>query len=298
MPWQPSLALEEDGDPAVDPVDLERLLGQPTPVQRAGAIWLKRDDLYSVYGAPGGKARTCLSILGRAPRGGVAVTASSRHSPQAIIVARIARGLRLTSRIHTPGGPETPELGLARLAGGKRVEHTPGYNSVIVARARADAANDPRAIEVPFGMDCGAAVQQTAAALRASDWPSQVKRVVVPVGSGMTLAGVLAGMHALGRHVPVVGVQVGADPTARLDTYWPGWRNQCALVVAPERYDEHVQATIGRVLLDPVYEAKCLPFLQPGDLFWIVGIRANLVDQAAALRRAGLPQPEDKIVTD
>jgi len=25
--------------------------------------------------------------------------------------------------------------------------------------------------------------------------------------------------------------------------------------------------------LDPIFEAKCLPFLQPGDLFWVVGIR-------------------------
>lgn len=33
---------------------------------------------------------------------------------------------------------------------------------------------------------------------------------------------------------------------------------------------------LGGVRLDPIYEAKCVPFLLPGDLFWCVGIRATV----------------------
>ncbi|KKK60758.1 hypothetical protein LCGC14_3021180, partial [marine sediment metagenome] len=38
-------------------------------------------------------------------------------------------------------------------------------------------------------------------------------------------------------------------------------------------YHTNVDAKIGGIKLDAVYEAKCIPFLEPGDLFWIVGIR-------------------------
>jgi hypothetical protein len=30
---------------------------------------------------------------------------------------------------------------------------------------------------------------------------------------------------------------------------------------------------LGDVELDPFFEAKCLPFLEPGDLFWIFAKR-------------------------
>ena len=29
------------------------------------------------------------------------------------------------------------------------------------------------------------------------------------------------------------------------------------------------------LVLDPVYEAKCLPYLEPGDVLWTVGVRAS-----------------------
>jgi hypothetical protein len=30
---------------------------------------------------------------------------------------------------------------------------------------------------------------------------------------------------------------------------------------------------VGEVELDPIFEAKCLPFLEAGDLFWLIAIR-------------------------
>jgi 1-aminocyclopropane-1-carboxylate deaminase/D-cysteine desulfhydrase-like pyridoxal-dependent ACC family enzyme len=265
---------------------LHRLLQQDTPVQELAGVLCKRDDLFEAYGAPGGKARTCLAILMReAVGGGTAVTASSRHSPQAIIVAMIAEGLGLGCRVHVPAAKGTaPELELAKAHGAEIVEHRPGYNSVIVKRALEDVANDHRAAHVPFGMECLDAVGQTSMAVANMTWPegrswADVKRIVVPVGSGMTAAGLLHGLR--GRqldHIPVVGVAVGADPVKRLDGFAPyGWRDQLTLVYADPPYHEAVEASIGGVPLDPIYEAKCMPYLEAGDLFWIVGIRANLV---------------------
>jgi hypothetical protein len=39
-------------------------------------------------------------------------------------------------------------------------------------------------------------------------------------------------------------------------------------------YQQHVEADFHGTPLDPVYEAKVQPWLQPGDLLWVVGHRA------------------------
>jgi 1-aminocyclopropane-1-carboxylate deaminase/D-cysteine desulfhydrase-like pyridoxal-dependent ACC family enzyme len=92
----------------------------------------------------------------------------------------------------------------------------------------------------------------------------------------MSLAGIVVGLQSTGRDTPVLGVRVGADPTKRLNTYAPGWRKHATLT--PSGTDYHTRADhtrLGQLLLDPIYEAKCLPHLQPGDLLWTVGIRST-----------------------
>lgn len=238
-------------------------------------IWLARDDLYDAFGASGGKARTCRRII-EGSDAELVVTASSRHSPQAIIVARIAQGLGRRARIHCPSGAETSEMRMARAAGAEIVQHRPGYNSVIVKRAAYDAA-ECGACEVPFGMECWEAVEETARAACALELPAGVRRVVIAVGSGMSFAGLYHGLN-----LPLLGIVVGADPRARLDKYAQGWwtpEKDIELRAAPQAYDKRVLARVGGVQLDPVYEAKVKPYLRPGDLFWIVGIRANAKEE-------------------
>jgi len=256
-----------------------------TPVQRVGAVWLKRDDDYCVGGSRGGKVRTCLRIALAAQAAGAhtLVTAGSRQSPQVNIVATVAAELGMAAECHVPDGELTPELEAAAHAGATLIRHRPGYNSVIVARAKA-AAKRPGCAEVPFGMETMVAVTCTRG--QVANLPlDSVARVVVPVGSGMTLAGVLAGLRDVGSDVPVLGVVVGADPTGRLDRFAPGWRDRVELVPAGVDYHTHAAETVlsddgGGVVLDPVYEAKCLPFLLVGDLLWVVGRRETVADIA------------------
>jgi hypothetical protein len=74
-------------------------------------------------------------------------------------------------------------------------------------------------------------------------------------------------------------VSVGADPADRLDAYAPGWRDRVTLVHSELDYHGHAPATrLGDLELDPVYEAKCLPFLEDGDLLWVVGRRGSLAE--------------------
>lgn len=243
-----------------------------TPIEKRGDIYVKRDDLFSFAGINGGKVRTALVLAEDADWG--LVTAGSRFSPQVNIVARLARALDLCCRVHVPAGEETPELRDARRCGAEVIQHTPGYNSVIIARARADVAQTGYRY-IPFGMECGEAVEQTAK--QVENIPGAVKRIVIPVGSGMSLAGVLHGVSERALGIPVLGIVVGADPGRRLLRYAPfGWTAMIELVESTLGYHERAHETIFRgIKLDPIYEAKCLPYLEADDLFWIVGIRPS-----------------------
>lgn len=241
-----------------------------TPLIRVGSIWVKRDDLFEIAGVRGGKVRTCWE-LARGASG--LVTAGARASPQVNIVAHVALELNIPCRVHLPQGKLSAEVENAEAVGAVLVRHSPGYNSVIVARAREDASRLGWTL-IPFGMECPEAVTQTRG--QVANLPDGIGRILMPVGSGMSLAGVLWGLMDAGRSIPVVGVVVGAVPTDRLDRYAPpDWRHRVSLVPAGTDYHKPVRAVIGNIVLDPHYEAKCARFIQPDDLFWIVGIRQS-----------------------
>lgn len=254
---------------AGQPTETPDFTPELTPIEMHGGHRVKRDDLFSIAGVRGGKVRSCWT-LAQGAQG--LVTAGSRASPQVNIVAHIARRLGIPCRVHVPTGELSPEVQAAKDCGAEVVQHAAVYNTVIVARAREDAAATGWR-EIPFGMECAEAVEATRK--QVANLPDDVTRIVMPVGSGMSLAGVLWGLEDRGLHIPVLGVQVGADPSDRLDEYAPkDWRQRVELV--PSGLDYHQPASsclLDDLELDPIYEAKCLPFLDEGDLLWCVGIR-------------------------
>jgi ParB/RepB/Spo0J family partition protein len=258
-----------------------------TPVEKHGNIWFKRDDLFSIAGVAGGKVRTCWG-LAQGAKG--LVTAGSRASPQVNIVAHIAERLGIPCRVHTPTGEASPEVQAAIDVGAERVTHNPGYNTVIVARAHADAQARGWK-EIPFGMECEEAITATRA--QVANIPKTVSRIVIPVGSGMSLAGVLWGLLDAKRSTPVLGVIVGADPTARLDKWAPpNWREMVTLVSSGVDYHAETHATISgsSIVLDPVYEAKCVSFLKDSDCLWCVGVRQTATSTHEDATKTAKPQ--------
>jgi len=251
---------------------MTKIIDELTPIEYRGGYYFKRDDYFKVAGVCGGKARTCWALAQPATRG--LVTAGSRFSPQCKIVAHIAHARHLTCHIHTTKGELTPELNAAIRTGARVYQHKPGYNSVIVKRAKDDAVDNDFTL-IPFGMECREAVEQTAK--QARNIPSRARRLVMPVGSGMSLAGVLYGLYLSGSPIPVVGICVGAAPERRLDKYahpFSNWRSRVTLIRSVQPYQEqHPAPHVVGIDLDPIYEAKCLPYLERGDLLWIVGIR-------------------------
>jgi 1-aminocyclopropane-1-carboxylate deaminase/D-cysteine desulfhydrase-like pyridoxal-dependent ACC family enzyme len=231
-------------------IDIDEL----TSVQQINNMWFKRDDL----------ANNSHGI----------VTAGSRHSPQCQIAAHISKYLGITCRLHMPSGQYTAEMRDITEQGGVIVQHKPGYNTVIIDRAKKDAV--ATGLEyVPFGMECQESIEQTSK--QVANIPDTVKRIVIPVGSGMQLAGVLHGLVEYGKKIPVLGVVVGADPIKRLNKYAPVfWQQMVELVTVTIDYSVHIKNNIiNNIELDPVYEAKCLPYLTEGDLLWIVGKRSK-----------------------
>ena len=246
-----------------------------------GRFWMKRDDLFEVAGQYGGKARTAwhIATTPNPPTEGL-VTAGSRQSPQVNIVAHIAKHLGLKCTIFTPKGKWTPEIREALDCGARRVTCNPGFNTHLAFRAKRYAQRKgPSWREIPFGMETMEAVNQTMAEVQ--NIPREVKRIVIPLGSGMSAAGVLTGLllewQFTKRRIPVVGVLVGADPTRRLDQYAPlFWKLEMEMVGSMKGYYKPAtRTTLAGVKLDPHYEAKCIPYLMEDDLLWVVGLRSS-----------------------
>jgi 1-aminocyclopropane-1-carboxylate deaminase/D-cysteine desulfhydrase-like pyridoxal-dependent ACC family enzyme len=244
-----------------------------TPVEFRDGVWFKRDDLFEVVGVSGGKARTCWHLITSQDNPKGVVTAGSRMSPQVVIVGRMAHELGLPCRVHTPTGRLSKAIEGLKELGVEVIQHEHGYNNVIIARAR-DDAKELGWYNVPFGMECEEAVIQTST--QTINIPEEAKRLVVPVGSGMSLAGILTGLQNEDRfHLPVIGIVVGADPTDRLNRFGPDFWTDMSITLLRSEHDYHtpVNCTFKGVKLDPIYEAKCVPYLEEGDCFWIVGIR-------------------------
>ena len=87
-------------------------------------------------------------------------------------------------------------------------------------------------------MECCEAVEATKNQVK--NIPPDTKRIVIPVGSGMSLSGLLHGLIENNLDIPVLGVRVGADPTDRLNKYAPkNWASMVSLVSSELDYHQH-----------------------------------------------------------
>jgi D-cysteine desulfhydrase len=268
----------------------------PTPVERAPRLaralgldpetfWLKRDDLTGL-GAGGNKVRKleylCADALGRGAE--VLVTSGRTQSNHARITAAAARRLGLRC-VLVLGGEEEPtrqgNLLLDALLGARIVWAGPVGDAELDRRveqvaAELEARGSPSAV-IPLGgsnpsgargyVDCGLELEGQIPGLR---------HVVVALGTGGTMAGLVA---ALGPE-RVLGIDVGAteDPAGRVVALLGGLGDPRERPVLRIRSDQvgpgygvltadasramSDAAELEGVLLDPVYTAKALSGLR------------------------------------
>lgn len=259
-----------------------------TPIEDHAGILVKREDAWTRGGASGAKSRAMFAVAEGTP--GI-ITAGARNSAQIERAALVAKALGIPARLHTLPGKDTAEMSTARRAGAEILQANGTRMTVVKKRFRDDAAARPDWASFPFGMDHEVYLQQVAE--QTANIPDTVQRVVVPYGSGMTLAGVLNGLADNGRaDLPVLAVSVGQEGHEYLDNYAPGWERRVTIVKHPTPYDKPApNIRLGDLDLDPIYEAKCIEYLEPGDLLWTVGIRASVAAERVERRAPDNPAP-------
>lgn len=258
-------------------MQFERLsISDLTPVEyyEKEGIWLKRDDTFEVYGVRGGKSRSAYQVILQLLEKGykTIVTAGSRQSPQCEIVSFICESMGIDCKLFMPFGGDTSVItNIKNNSHTEIIRVRPGYNNIIVARAR-EYAESRNCGYVPFGMECEENVSITSEQVQ--NIPEECKRIVIPVGSGMSFSSVVTGMTKYGINKPILGVRVGKDPEKIIREYAEGLDFiDYEIVTSSVDYHDAVEAYVGDYQLDPIYEAKCREFLCEGDCLWVVGKR-------------------------
>lgn len=266
-----------------------------TPVyyNKALGVWFKRDDLFNYNGALGGKARTCLMLAKEERATGLKslVTYASRKSPQQNYAALVAEGLGVHCSVHIPySKEETMETRHAVRHRATIHKHKPGYLNNLQSYAKAEVLNKSGYVYIPFGMDCLDAVTYTAYQVN-NVAPlieqKKVKTIVMVLGSGVSASGVIWGLFNYFGCLPsvkIVGVSIGKDPKPVFGKYLPQnvlteLSGKMQIIKSPLKYAEPFMEQENYPVgfeLDPYYEAKCLPYLPRGSLFWVVSKRPEL----------------------
>jgi len=248
-----------------------------TPVvgHASGDYFAKRDDWFICNGARGGKVRAAYKLCQDSGGAGV-VTYGSRTSPQGAYTAAAARKVGVPCSYVTAHGAWTKEMQLTDNQGADVVQVKPGYLSQCCAEARRLASTTNRE-HVLLSMESKVAVNSTRGQVRNLPF-DDIKRIVIVVGGGVSMCGVLWGLRDCGHgDMPVLGVKIGKDPIKIISKWAPDdWQRTVTLAEPTAAYHEMMPNVWEDIVVDPYYEAKCLPYIEPGDLFWIVGVRPGL----------------------
>lgn len=191
----------------------------PTPLEKAPRLaaalglqelWIKRDDLIGLGGG-GNKVRklqyTCAEAL--AAGATTLITTGAAQSNHARLTAAAAARLGLRCVLVLAGAEPAERRGnlvLDRLAGAEVVW---AADRPTVEVAAEEAARRPGSFVIPFGGSSPSSVQAYVECARElTEQTHGFDRVVVAVGSGGTMAGLVAGLGAQ----RVLGVDTGATP--------------------------------------------------------------------------------------
>jgi D-cysteine desulfhydrase len=182
---------------------------------RPGDLWIKRDDLTGLGGG-GNKLRKLeyFAALAQSEGADVLVTTGGPQSNHARLIAAVATKLGMEAVLvfaGTPGGSASGNLLLdglldARIewAGDLQPPELSAFAEQVAARLREEGAHP---FVVPFGGSSGLGARgYLACAAEILDQVPDVRHVVTALGSGGTMAGLVAGLGA----ERVLGANVGA----------------------------------------------------------------------------------------
>jgi len=256
-----------------------------TPISEFDGWCAKREDQADWVGLDypsGSKWRQYLKMAKEAP-GTPMIVGCSSYSCMQVYVAGAAKLAGVDAYIFVPARLQRTEATEYAVSMGADVEFIkpPAWTTVLRKRARDFAKDLGRTVRWNPTLAIKDTMEQCA------NVPDDVKRVVVPTGSGLTVTGVLAGL-ALRRKRPLV-FAVSVSSMAKADVIMAhaqalvngatgGLFNHhlpnLILRQAQSKYSTAESAWLpDGTPLDPYYAAKARPFLKPGDCLWIPGLR-------------------------
>jgi len=281
-----------------------------TPVEEISGYLFKRDDYFQPFDdipINGGKVRQAMLLIAnnkdiiREKHGGVIGTTTSVHSAQGMIVARVAKEFGFKCIVGV-GGTEPamaikhPTIRKAMDMGAEIVKVAGiGYASIIHKKL---VEKYPNLYPVKFGInlqDNPAAILESTAR-QVSNLPPNLDYLVAPVGSGVTLAGIIRGLlkkhdrpkkliaiqiagverrESIEKMLPIITVTVADAPKYNLVSPVHYRYEYHAIQGIP--YFKRIKADIDGIDLDGIYEAKAFNFMKntlrlKGKIcFWVVG---------------------------
>lgn len=262
-----------------------------TPVEKMNGYYVKREDLayWSSLDYPSGSkvrqykemankavdslnSRATQEFLSKPPP---CIVGCSANSAMAIYVAATAHQQGMKGIVYTAGRKKrTDATKYAAEMGAEIVEVKPGYLSLIRARARARATELGDVVK----WSPQAAIEDTIR--QCENIPEGVKRIIVPTGSGLTAAGIIAGLGDRDDlQIVVIATSTMTNEKMILSRAFkaagePDVLPGLLFIPPTSSYNDHEIAELpDGTPLDPYYSAKAFKYLQEGDLFWPVGLR-------------------------
>lgn len=277
-----------------------------TPVQQIDNILVKRDDLFEPFDdmpVCGGKLRQALCLFEENKEAikaaGHVITTSSIHSPQGVILAKVCQSLGIKFTLFVGSTTSTPETLLLH----NLIRHILNLNGEVDfgtpcnwdnALLKYAKTKFPEAFLVKFGINA----EKTQSIINCNSFqtknlPTEIENLIIPVGSGLTMAGILRGVVEEDINVKrIVGVQTSGKNCRKTIDEFAGCSVPYDLLITGflGSYSDEKKESLGNLTLDPLYEAKAFEFvkrehpdlLTKDSVFWIVGSATRIKHEVIA----------------
>ena len=294
-----------------------------TPIQEHNGVYYKRDDLYAPYGTDhinGGKVRQAVQLFEEIKddivenhNGGV-VTASSVHSPQSAIIAKVAKENGIKCIVAVGGCKEDTlyKHHIMRLTRhyGADIQIVAGHGMTTAidagAKKKIIAENNYKLIKFAISLERNPEAIFDGVTNQVENIPDELDNLVIPVGSGIQFAGIVRGLHKFNKKVKrIIGVAF-CDRTKSINKHLDRFRYENFpenIVTFPEYeihltkkpYSKSVWEEVDGSYIDDIYEGKAHLWMRENidtskekTLFWIVGrrLRKEEVEELTASKTA------------
>ena len=261
-----------------------------TPVEKHDGLYFKRDDLFCPFtdiGVSGGKLRQCLSLVKanlktiKEKHDSTIATACSVHSPQSVIVARVAKkyGLKAIIGVGTADPLKHQAMRICKNLGAEIKTLVTRFPYTNVLESNLDKLSKKRKFfRIRFGYqaDTNPTAIVEVNALQVRNIPHDVQVMIIPVGSGVSAQGILTGVKRYRPNIKCILIQPFGyqrkipEPHGADVQYFTG----------DYEYAKPLTTIIDGFQLDEIYEAKAFDYMKrklakvigkKRSCFWVIG---------------------------